>query len=123
VRRRDPDLAVGDQVLLNVSPTKGIVRFCAIGKHSPRYIGPFVIIARVGSLAYRLQFPDSMKGVHNVFHVSMLRMNLLDPEHKIDLGSITVQQGLTLECCPVRILESSERIIEENYKVRESSMD
>jgi hypothetical protein len=94
---------VGDQVLLKLSPTKGIVHFGATGKLSPRYIGPFVIIARVGCLAYHLQLHDSMKGVRNVFHVSMLRKYLLDLEHKIDLGSIMVQQGLTLECRPVRI--------------------
>jgi hypothetical protein len=87
---------VGDQVLLKVSPTNGIVRFGANGKLSLWYIGPFVIIARVGSLAYRLQLPESMKGVHNVFHVSRLRMYLPDPEHKIDLESIRVQQDLTL---------------------------
>jgi hypothetical protein len=108
VRRRDLEFAVGDQLLLKVSPTKGIVRFGATGKLSPRYIGPLMIIARVGSLAYRLQLPESMKGVHNVFHVSMLTKYLPDPEHKIDLKSITVQQDLTLECRPVRILESSE---------------
>jgi hypothetical protein len=87
------------------------VRFGATGKLSPRYIGLFVIIARVGSLAYHLQLPESMKGVHNVFHVSMLRKYLPDPEHKIDLELITVQQDLTLECRPVRILESSERVM------------
>jgi hypothetical protein len=54
VRRRDLEFAVGDQVLLKVSPTKGIVRFGATGKLNPRYIGPFVIVARVSSLAYRL---------------------------------------------------------------------
>jgi hypothetical protein len=97
VRRRDLEFAVGDQVLLKVSPTKGVVHFGATGKLSSRYIGPFMIIARVGSLPYRLQLPESMKGVHNVFHVSMLRKYLLDPEHKIDLESITVQQDLTLE--------------------------
>jgi hypothetical protein len=70
-----------------------------------------VIIARVGSLAYHLQLPDSMKRVHNVFHVSMLRKYLPDPEPKIDLGLITVQQDLTLECHPVHILESLERIM------------
>jgi hypothetical protein len=111
VRRRDLEFVVGDQVLLKVSPTKGIMRFGATGKLSPRYIAPFVIIARVGSLAYRLQLLESMKGVHNVFHVSMLRKYLLDLEHKIDLEFITVQQDLTLECCPVRILESSERVM------------
>jgi hypothetical protein len=55
-----------------------------------------MIITRVGSLAYRLQLPNSMKGVHNVFHVSMLRKYLPNPKHKIDLESITVQQDLTL---------------------------
>jgi hypothetical protein len=111
VRRQDLEFAVGDQVLLKVSTTKGIVRFGATGKLSLRYIGPFVIIARVGSLAYHLQLPESMKGVHNVFHVSMLRKYLPDLEHKIDLESITVQQDLTLECRPVRILESSEHVM------------
>jgi hypothetical protein len=102
---------MGDQVLLKVSPTKGIVWFGATRKLSMRYIGPFVIIARVGSLAYHLQFPDSMNGVHNVFHISMLRKYLPDPEHEIDLESITVQQDLTLECHPVRILESLECVM------------
>jgi hypothetical protein len=54
VRRQDLEFAVGDQVLLRVSPTKGVVRFGVSGKHNPRYIGPFTILARVGSLAYRL---------------------------------------------------------------------
>jgi hypothetical protein len=62
-------------------------------------------------LAYRLQLPDYMKGVHNAFHGFMLRKYLSDPEHKIDLGLITVQQDLTLQCRPVCILESSERIM------------
>jgi hypothetical protein len=111
VSRRDLEFAVGNQVLLKVSPTKGIVHFGATRKLSPRYIGPFVIIAQVGSLAYRLQLPNSMKGVHNVFHVSMLRKYLPNLEHKIDLRSIMMQQDLSLECHHVRILESSERII------------
>jgi hypothetical protein len=85
VRRQDLEFAVGDQVLRKVSPTKGIVCFGAFGKLSLRYIEPLVIIAWVGSLAYRLQLPDSMKGVYNVFHVSMLRKYLPDLEHKIDL--------------------------------------
>ena len=111
VRRRDLEFVVGDQVLLKVSPTKGILHFGTTGKLSPRYIGPFEIIARVGSLAYRLKLRESMRGVHNVFHVSMLRKYLRDPEHKIDLEPITVQQDLTVECHSVSILDSSERIM------------
>jgi hypothetical protein len=107
VRRRDLEFVVGDQVLLRISPTKGVVRFCVSGKLSLRYIGPFTILARVGNLAYHLQLLDSMAGVHPVFHVSMLRKFLRDPNHQIEMEPIDVQQDLTLECRPVRILESS----------------
>jgi hypothetical protein len=100
VRRRDLEFAVGDQVLLRVSPTKGVVWFGVSGKLSPRYIGPFTILARVGSLAYRLQ----LAGVHPIFHVSMLRKFLRDPDHQIEMEPIAVQQDLTLECRSVRIL-------------------
>jgi hypothetical protein len=105
------EFAVGDQVLLRVSPTRGVVWFGVSEKLSPRYIGPFSILARVGSLAYRLQLPESMAGVHPVFHVSMLRKFLRDPDHQIKLESIGVQQDLTLECRPVRILVSSECVM------------
>jgi ribosomal protein L21E len=91
VRRRDLEFAVGDQVLLRVSPTKGFVRFSVSGKLSPRYIGPFSIVAQVGSLAYCLQLPDSMARVHPVFHVSMLRRFLRDPDHQIEVEPIVVQ--------------------------------
>jgi hypothetical protein len=76
---------VGDKVLLKVSPTKGIVHFGIKGKFSPRYIGPYLITVRIGSLAYRLQLPESMARVHPVFHVSMLRKYIRDPELKIEL--------------------------------------
>jgi hypothetical protein len=85
VRRRDLEFAVGDQVLLRVSPTKGVVWFGVSGKLSPRYIGSFSILAWVGSLDYHMQLPDSMAGVHSVFHVSMLRKFLRDPNHQIEL--------------------------------------
>jgi hypothetical protein len=105
------EFAVGDQVLVRVSPTKGVIRFGVSGKLNPRYIGLFSILARVCSLAYRLQLPDSMAGVHPVFHVSMLRKFLRDPDHQIEMEPIVVQQDLTLECRPVHILESSERVM------------
>jgi ribosomal protein L21E len=72
VRRRALEFQVGDQVLLKVSPTKGILRFGTKGNLSPRYVGPFPVVARVGKLSNRLDLPQSMRGVHNVFHVSML---------------------------------------------------
>ncbi|XP_070667994.1 uncharacterized protein [Malus domestica] len=63
---------VGDWVFLKLSPWKGVVRFGKKGKLSPRYIGPYQIVERVGEIAYRLALPPELARVHNVFHVSML---------------------------------------------------
>ena len=100
VRRRDLEFGEGDEVLLRVSPTKGVVRFGTKRKLSPRFIGPFMIKERVGKLAYRLELPESMRAVHDVLHVSMLRKYLRDPEHHI-----TVDRLLMSKIChwsPVR---------------------
>ena len=60
------------------------------GKLSPRFIGPFQILERVGIVAYRLALPLSMSGAHEVFHVSMLRRYTPDPAHVVDWGEIEV---------------------------------
>jgi hypothetical protein len=85
------EFAVGDKILLKVSLTNGIVRFGIKGKLSLRYIGPYLITARVGSLANRLQIPESMARLHPVFHVSMLRKYIRDPELKIEVDPIIIQ--------------------------------
>ena len=56
-------------MLLKVSPMKGVHRFGIKGKLSLRFIGPYETIARVGSVAYRLELPTEMERIHNVFHV------------------------------------------------------
>ncbi|WVZ70759.1 hypothetical protein U9M48_019401 [Paspalum notatum var. saurae] len=72
-RRRDLEFAVGDYVYLKVSPIRGLRRFKVKGKLAPRYIGPFKIIDRKGEVAYQLELPDRLSGVHNVFHISQLK--------------------------------------------------
>ena len=111
VRRRDQEFSVGDEVLLKVSLTKGVVCFGTRGNLSPRYIGPYMNTARVRALAYRLQLLESMSSVHPVFHVSMLRKYLKDPEKRIDAEPVIIQQDLTMECHPVRILDFSVRVM------------
>jgi len=64
---------IGDHVFLKISPTRGVIRFESKGKLSPRYIGPFEVVERIGAVAYKLALPPSLEGVHNVFHVSQLR--------------------------------------------------
>ena len=71
-------------------PKRGVVRFGRQGKLSPRFIGPFKILERVGIIAYYLALPPSLSGVHEVFHVSMLRKYTPDPTHIVDWGEITV---------------------------------
>ncbi|KAL6213853.1 hypothetical protein ACLB2K_013292 [Fragaria x ananassa] len=107
LKRRQIEFDVGDHVFLKVSPTKGVVRFGKNGKLAPRYVGPFEILERVGDLAYRLALPPVMSGIHNVFHVSLLRMYIPDASHVIDYGTIKVNADATFVVEPVRILDRS----------------
>ena len=63
-RRKPIEFQIGDKVMLKVSPWKGVVRFEKRGKLSPRYVGPFEIVERVGEVAYRLSLPDELRGIH-----------------------------------------------------------
>jgi hypothetical protein len=64
------EFVVGDHVYLNVSPMNGMKRFAMKGKLAPRYIRPFPILEKCGNVAYKLELPPSLAGVHNIFHVS-----------------------------------------------------
>ena len=92
-------------------PKKGVVRFGKHGKLSPRFIGPFEILERIGTVAYRLELPPSMSGVHEVFHVSMLRKYTPDPAHVVDWGQIEVDTDRTFEEGPVCILDSRDQVL------------
>ena len=71
-------------MFLKVSPSKGISYFGKKGKLKPRYIGPFVILQQIGTVAYRIVIPPELSHVHDVFHVSMLRKYVHDPTHVIN---------------------------------------
>ena len=86
-------------------PKRGVVRFGKRGKLLPRFIGPFEILERVGTVAYRLVLPPSMSGVHEVFHLSMLRKYTPGPAHVVDWGEIDVDKDGTFEEGPMRIMD------------------
>ena len=92
-------------------PKRGVVRFGKRGKLSPRFIGPFEILERVGTVAYRLALPPSMSGVHDVFHISMLRKYTRDPAHVVDWRQIEVDTDATFEEGPVCILDSRDQVL------------
>ena len=77
-----------------------------MGKLSPRYIGIFDILERVGTVAYRLALPPSLSSVHEVFHVSMIRKYTLDPAQIVDWGGIVVDTYGIFEEGPMCIMDS-----------------
>ena len=80
-RRRALEFNVGNQVFLKISPWKGVIRFQNRGKLSPRHIGPFPIIERIGPVAYRLELSPGLEKIHDIFHVSILKKYMSDPSH------------------------------------------
>ena len=92
-------------------PKRGVVRFGKRGKLSPRFIGPFEILERIGTVVYRLALPPSMSGVHEVFHVSMLWKYTPDPAHVVDWGQIKVDTDETFEEGPVCIVVSRDQVL------------
>ena len=92
-------------------PKRGVVRFDKHGKLSSRFIRPFEILDRVGTVAYRLALPPNMSGVHEVCHVSMLRKYTPDPAHVVDWGQIEVDTDETFEEGPVCIVDSRDQVL------------
>ena len=110
-RRRPLEFNEGDYVFLKVAPMKGIMRFGKKGKLSPRYIGPYEILERIGKVAYRLALPPELASVHNVFHISMLKKYVPDPSHVIRHEPIQVNEDLTYEEKPVEIMAREEKVL------------
>ncbi|KAL0556291.1 hypothetical protein IC582_004803 [Cucumis melo] len=104
VRRKDLEFDVGDKVFFKVAPMKGVLRFERRGKLSPRFVGPFEIIERIGSVACRLALLPSLSAVHNVFHVSMLRKYMSDPSHVVDYEPLEIDENLGYTEQPVEVL-------------------
>ena len=111
VRSRPLEFEVGDHVFLKVMPKRGVVRFDKRGKLSPRFIRPFEILEKVGTVAYRLALPPSMSGVHEVFHVSMLRRYTPDLARVVDWREIEVDTDGTFEEGLVCIMDRRDQVL------------
>lgn len=83
LKRNDIEFVVGDKVFLRVSSWNIVLQFGRKGKLSPRFIGSYEIIKRIGPVAYKLALPLELGKIHNVFHVSILRRYQSDPLHVI----------------------------------------
>ncbi|KAL4378322.1 hypothetical protein GQ457_02G025300 [Hibiscus cannabinus] len=133
-KRRDIQYSVGDRVFLKVSPSKKVLRFGKKGKLSPRYIGPFEVIERIGPVAYRLALPPEFDKIHNVFHVSMLRQYRSDPSHVLEPEEVERNPDLSYEEEPIQILDREikrlrnknialVKVLWRNHKVEEATWE
>ncbi|KAL4378458.1 hypothetical protein GQ457_02G023120 [Hibiscus cannabinus] len=111
LKRREVEYAVGDKVFLKVSPWKKVMRFGRKGKLSPRYIGPYEIVGRVGPVAYRLLLQPELERIHDVFHVSMLRKYRSDPPHVMPVEEIELNLDLSCDEEPIEILASDSKVL------------
>ncbi|GJS75573.1 hypothetical protein Tco_0725454 [Tanacetum coccineum] len=91
--------------MLKVSPWKGVIRFGKRGKLNPRYIGPFKILAKVGTLAYRLELPEKLSQVHSSFHVLNLKKCFVDEPLAIPFDEIQIDDKLNFIEEPVKIMD------------------
>ena len=114
-KRKEVTYEAGDRAYLRVSPLRGIKRFGVKGKLAPRFIGPYKILERRGEVAYKLELPEGLSGVHDVFHVSQLKkchaeMADIPLRNTVPLEAIQLDSDLTYEEKPVRILETVNRV-------------
>ena len=114
-KRKEVVYEVGDRAYLRVSPLRGVKRFGIKGKLAPRFVGPDKILARRGEVAYQLELPEALSGVHDVFHVSQLKKCHAELEDiplsdTVPLDAIQLEKDLTYEEKPINILDTAERI-------------
>ncbi|GJV20806.1 putative reverse transcriptase domain-containing protein [Tanacetum coccineum] len=105
LKRKPMEFQVGDRVRLKVSPWKGVVHFGRRGKLNPRYVGPFEVLEKVGSVAYKLELPQELSRVHNTFHVSNLKKCYSDEPLVVPLEGLHIDDKLQFVEETVEILE------------------
>jgi hypothetical protein len=102
---------VGDRVFFKISPMRGVMWFGKKGKLSPQFIGSFEISQRVGRLAYRVALPPDLVGTHDVFHVSMLRKYITNPDVIVEYEPLGTQEGLAYIEELVKIVDKKEQVL------------
>jgi hypothetical protein len=99
------DFEIGDHVYLRVSPMKGVKRFGMKGMLAPHYIGLFPILEKCGTVAYKLDLPPSLAGVHDIFHVSQLKKYLKAPMDVVLPEVTPLKADLSYPERPIKVLD------------------
>jgi hypothetical protein len=109
-RRRPLEFKVGNYVYLRVLPMKGVKRFGVNGKLAPRYIGSFPILEKCKTMAYKLDLPPSLAGVHDIFHMSQLKQCLKAPTDVVFLEVTLLKADLSYPEHPIKVLDQKDRV-------------
>ena len=114
-KRKEVTYDIGERAYLRVSPLRGVKHFGVKGKLAPRFVGPYCVLERLGEVAYKLELPEGLSGVHDVFHVSQLKkchaeMVDIPLRDTMPLEAIQLDSDLTYEEKPVEILEYASRV-------------
>jgi hypothetical protein len=105
---REVEFKEGDKVFLKIAPMKGVMRFGKKEKLSPKYIGHFDVLQKIGATAYQVALPPSLSAIHNVFHVLMLRKCVSDASYVLEVESLQVCEDLSYKEFLVGILAQKE---------------
>jgi len=105
-RRRPLEFEVGDHVFLKVTPMTGIGGAIKSRKLTPRFVGPYQILIKIGAATCEIALPPHLANIYNVFHVSQLRKYIEDPSHVLESNDIQIREALTVNTGPVQILDS-----------------
>ena len=116
-KRLEGNYEAGDMVFVRVRPNKSPFKFGKAAKLAPRFVGPFKIIERIGSVAYRLELPPHLGKMHDVFHISVLRHYISDPTHVLKMDDLQLSEDGAVRAEPQCILDQRTR------KLRIRTMD
>jgi len=105
-RRRPLEFATGDHVFLRVTRTTGVGRALRSRKLSPKFLGPYQILRRIGPMAYEIALPPQLANLHPVFHMSQLRKYVFDSCHVLEAEDVQIREDLTMEVPSIALEDS-----------------
>ncbi|GJY08106.1 hypothetical protein Tco_0375160 [Tanacetum coccineum] len=115
LKRKPMKFQVGDRVMLKVSPWKGVVRFGKRGKLNPEYVGPFKLLEKVRAVAYKLELPQELSRVHNIFHVSNLKKCYADEPLAVSLDGLHIDDKFHFVEEPVKIMDHEVKRLRQSH--------
>ncbi|GKA62926.1 putative reverse transcriptase domain-containing protein [Tanacetum coccineum] len=115
IKHKPMEFQIRDRVMIKVSPWKGVVRFGRRGKLNPKYVGPFKVLAKVRAIAYKLELPQELSRVYNIFHVSNLKICYSNEPLAIPLDGLYIDDKLCFMKEPIEIMDGEVKRLKQSH--------